>query len=239
MDNQPASMKILQWNAAGLYKSKLLMLKADLRLLNPALVILCETGWNDQYKAVFTAYNPFVINRQNQRGGGVAILVKKSIPASPIVIPHLDHIEAVGVTIRAGGREVDVVSAYCPHGDCDIGEIRQLFGAVGEHAIIAGDFNGHSPLWADGRRNNQCGHSLVRFLDEDDRFVLNTPKNLKTRVNPTNGTHSTIDLTFTTVDLGLAASIHLGPRTWRSDHNPIICSIDIAPDIPADSSCRW
>lgn len=76
MVNQPKKMKILQWNTAGLYKAKLSTLKADLRLLNPALVLLCGTGWNDQHKAVFTAYNPFVLNRRDKRGGGVAILVK-------------------------------------------------------------------------------------------------------------------------------------------------------------------
>ncbi len=92
-------LKIIQWNARKLFKSKLQEFKFNIRCLNPHIVLLNETFWRDEYIPKFTAFNTYYLN-QNTHGGGVAILVKKSIQAAPMILPQTPNVEAVGTTIK-------------------------------------------------------------------------------------------------------------------------------------------
>ncbi len=141
----------------------------------------------------------------------------------------MESIEAVGVTITLEDGDLDIVSVYCPKGnDVEEEDVRALFEMTSNAAIIGGDFNGHSVFWEDGRAPNQCGNHLSNYLEEEDKFVLATPKNLKTRMHH-DGTFSTIDLTFVTPELEPATTIDLGPSDWPSDHRPVIISMNVTP----------
>jgi len=163
-------------------------------------VILSKTHWLDNKQVKFKRYKVFLQNRQTGQGGGVAILVRKSIISSCLPLPQLEHIEATGIKIKLNDRYLDIISAYCPHGDCNVEEVANLFATVGDSAIIAGDFNGHSPQWESRcHRPNRAGITIEELMANEDRFQLATPSNLKTRRND-NNTFSTIDLTFITAD---------------------------------------
>ena len=121
-------LNIIQWNARSLYRSKLELFKNNLRSSNPSIVLLSETHWVDSHPVAFDAYNCFVKNRADKNGGGVAILVKKSISASLIPSPVLAHIECIGVSILLpDGKNLVLISAYCPKGDAEPSEIASLF----------------------------------------------------------------------------------------------------------------
>lgn len=92
-------LKILQWNARGLYKSRLEEFKNNLRSHNPHIVLLSETHWKNEYKVKFSSYNSFVLNRVGQ-GGGVAILTKKNMQATTLGVEPNENFEAIGVTIK-------------------------------------------------------------------------------------------------------------------------------------------
>lgn len=110
-------LKIVQWNARSLYKSKLQEFKYNLLLTNPHIVLLSETHWKDSYVAQSSAYKPFALNRPTQ-GGGVAILVKKNIRATPLTFPQSNNIEAIGITIKIRNNTyLDFLSLYCPNGN--------------------------------------------------------------------------------------------------------------------------
>ena len=93
-------IKLLQWNARSLYRSKLEEFKNNLRKINPHLVLLSETHWNEKYIHKFSAFNSIYINRQGQEGG-VAILVKKTIQYTKLLLPRLDTIEATGIPLNS------------------------------------------------------------------------------------------------------------------------------------------
>jgi exonuclease III len=137
-------LKIIQWNARSLYKSKLQEFKYNLLLTNPHIVLLCETHWKDHYTAQFSAYQTFALNRPTQ-GGGVAILVKKNIQTSPLPLPQSSDIEAIGVTIKTrNNTHLDIISLYCPNGNsCRRGNIEAILNAPRNTTIIGGDFNAH------------------------------------------------------------------------------------------------
>lgn len=126
---------------------------------------------------------------------------------------------------------------YCPHGNCSDDEISRLFSAVGETALVDGDFNGHSPQWESRcLRPNRAGVALEELLANEDRFQLTTPRNLTTRRN--HYTFSTIDLTFTTADIAETAT-RLGPRNWTSNHLPIITEINEGPELVENPIPKW
>lgn len=103
-------IKIIQWNARGLYKGKLEELKYYLRKFNPHFVLLSETHWRDQYRIKFSGYTAFFVNRQ---GPGVAILVKKFFSASRIPLPLFDSIEVVGISVNLrDDLPIDLFSIY-------------------------------------------------------------------------------------------------------------------------------
>ena len=234
-------LKILQWNAAYLYKDKLNEFRKDLSNLNPSIVLLSETNWKDEYKVKFAAYNVFCLNRQAQRGGGVAILVKKTISASTLSLPDSPNLEVIGVSLKLNRQSLDVVSVYCPHGDCIPEEIQRLFDATGDNAFVAGDFNAYSQIWTSNMHTNQAGDSIESYLETNDKFSCVTPFNLKTRRNTSNitTTYSTIDLTFTTANLAESTLTYTGPLDWNSDHVPIISEIAICPTPRAPEPINW
>ena len=104
-------IKILQWNARGLFRAKLQEFKANLHKHNPLIVLLSETHWKDDYTIRFSAYNSFVLNRPNM-GGGVAVLVKKGIQSNILQLPRFSNIEAIGVSIKLNNIVLDAISVY-------------------------------------------------------------------------------------------------------------------------------
>ena len=221
------NLKILQWNARSLFKTKLAQFKLDLNSLDPDVVLLCETFWNDKYKAIFSAYHSFVNNRSDRRGGGVAILVKKDIPAKPHATPSTEKVETIGVMVKLKTKTINIISVYCPHGDCDKRDILDLLNTAGDSAIVGGDFNAHSELWEDSTKSNRAGTALEEALTESNNFTLCTPRNLGTRRGQ--DSLSTIDLTLATSDLFPATEVTKGPGDWRSDHIPVLITVDIHP----------
>lgn len=85
-NNNLPHLRMIQWNARGLYRAKLEEFKNNLRSVNPALVCLSETHWLDSHPVSFSAYNSFILNRPSQ-SGGVAILTKKNLSVAPLVLP--------------------------------------------------------------------------------------------------------------------------------------------------------
>lgn len=231
-------LSILQWNARSLYRAKLEEFKANLRVTNPSIVLLSETHWKDQYIPKFTAFHSFVLNRPGP-GGGVVILVRKDTHATSLDLPRSTNLETVGVSIRLDdGRVVKVVSVYCPNGsECNRDEITSLFRAVGDCAIVGGDFNAHSPMWEDGHAQNRCGRYLADLLLDENNFALITPKNLGTRPGNPGSSPSTIDLLFATADIAPFATTYLG-EYWNSDHLPAFTDINVRSS-PLSRATRW
>lgn len=133
-------IKFIQWNARGLYKSRLEEFKINLRSYDPHFVILSETHCKDEYKLKFWAYKSFFLNRPTQ-GGGAAILAKKNIRTTQLVIAPSNNLEVIGVTMSLSNmKEIDIVSVYGPDGNsCGYEEIENLLNSTGRSAIVCGD----------------------------------------------------------------------------------------------------
>ncbi|KAI9559454.1 hypothetical protein GHT06_013444 [Daphnia sinensis] len=221
MDKNPAMPNItcIQWNSRGLTKARLEAFRHYLSLSNPSIVLICGTFWNNNYAVKFRSHNIINKNRADRHGGGVAILINKSIPYTQLNINNIETIEAVGVSIITPDLgTIDFISAYCPKGDCSKEKISTLIDRD-NHFLIGGDFNAHHESWSRQTTPNKSGKSIYSALLQSPQATLITPHSLGTYINPSTSKTSTIDLMITTADIACDASISLGPYLG-SDHLP-------------------
>jgi succinate dehydrogenase flavin-adding protein (antitoxin of CptAB toxin-antitoxin module) len=68
-------LKGLQWNARGLTKSRVEEFRTLLNSHDPDLVFLSETHWNKNFQVKFKNYSTLKKDRNDRRGGGVALLI--------------------------------------------------------------------------------------------------------------------------------------------------------------------
>ena len=121
-------LKILQWNARGITKSRLEELRRFLSVFVHSVVFLSETHGSDAFNVNFFCRNVIKKNRPNERDGVVAILVHKSLKFSPLHLDHLNSLEVVAVLISTSSQSrLDLISVYAPRGDSLPEEISSLF----------------------------------------------------------------------------------------------------------------
>ncbi|KAI9559469.1 hypothetical protein GHT06_013461 [Daphnia sinensis] len=221
----------IQWNSRGLTKARLEAFRHYLSLSNPSIVLICGTFWNNNYAVKFRSHNIINKNRADRHGGGVAILINKSIPYTQLNINNIETIEAVGVSIITPDLgTIDFISAYCPKGDCSKEKISTLIDRD-NHFLIGGDFNAHHESWSRQTTPNKSGKSIYSALLQSPQATLITPHSLGTYINPSTSKTSTIDLMITTADIACDASISLGPYLG-SDHLPVITNTRLTPKDP-------
>jgi hypothetical protein len=98
----------LHWNARGLTKSRLEEFRVLLNQLDPDLVFLSETHWSHHFNVKFKFYYVLKRDRLLHRGGGVALLIKKSIQFSVKPPINLNVTEAIGATISPTQEKLTV-----------------------------------------------------------------------------------------------------------------------------------
>ena len=232
------NFKCLQWNARGLTKSKLEEFRHYLSLVNPEVALLSETHWNSGFAPKFKSHHILRKDRPNRLGGGVAILIKKSLQFSPISYNQPDTIEAIGASILfRNNQHIDFTSIYIPRANCETEEIEAILDRSNPY-LLGGDFNGHHPLWEPNATVNKAGKSVYEALINDQDACLITPPNLGTRLDPVSGKASTIDLTITAASIATSATITLGPY-MGSDHLPIITTLNASVVHYASRPIAW
>lgn len=94
--------------------------------------------------------------------------------------------------------------------------------------VVGGDYNAHHELLSGPSSScNGSGRCVFQALMDHPR-ALPTPPSLNTRVNPSTGKSTTIDLTIVSGDFSFGASIKTGPF-MGSDHLPFLLSLNETP----------
>jgi hypothetical protein len=104
--------------------------------------------------------------------------------------------------------------------------------------ILAGDLNAHHHLWESSPTENAAGKSVGNALIESPDALLITPMDLGTRINPSSGKLSTIDLIITSPALALNSKIVRGPYCG-SDHLPVITTLNANPIHLSSRPSTW
>ncbi|XP_073821612.1 uncharacterized protein [Musca autumnalis] len=160
----------------------------------------------------------------------LAFLLHQSVQYRPIS-PELDssdpYLECMGVAVRCGSAEIELLNVYIPPvNSCApryLPNIRPLL--RGDNRLALGDFNAHHELWHSALGNDQRGTDLAEQIDSSTFCTAN--EDAPTRIR--GDCHSSPDISI--VSPGLTNDV-----TWQpvislgSDHLPILISINRPPD---------
>ena len=95
----------------------------------------------------------------------------------------------------------------------------------GERIIYSGDFNSHHITWG-SKNTSHRGKLISAWVDDNDLVILNDGTH--TRIDPSTGNTTAIDLTIVTTKLANQVSWSVGPDTLGSDHLPLYISVNQA-----------
>lgn len=129
---------------------------------------------------------------------------------------------------------MDIISAYAPNGESRPEEIFSLFSRQSPF-IVGGDFNSHHDMWESQANPNREGLSIWTTLMNSTDVALLTPPDFGTRIDPSTGKPSTIDLTFSSSAISIRAELTLGVVTpLGSDHLPDMIVIDDSRNLTSE-----
>lgn len=223
------SANIIQWNINGFY-NKLEELQLIIKDHNPSIICLQETNFNTKSNPALLHFNIFKKNRNicNRSSGGVAILVNHNFPTEEITL-HTD-LEAIALSITLPHITVTLCNIYIPNQkDFTLYDIEHIILQLPNTFVIVGDFNSHSETWG-SYKTDYRGRIIEELLSNDSLVILNNGQ--PTRINPSNGHPSAIDLSITNASLSHKLEWNTLPDIYSSDHIPIEISITL----PLDSS---
>ena len=109
------NIRLLQWNARSIRNKKdelfHFLLKTDIDIC-----LLCETWLNNKDSIKHQNFFCYRLDRQHGGGGGVAILIKKSINHELLNPQNTKVIKNIGVRVKSSNEFLDIYSCYYPGG---------------------------------------------------------------------------------------------------------------------------
>ncbi|KZS20405.1 Uncharacterized protein APZ42_012916 [Daphnia magna] len=196
------------------------------------VVLLSETHWNSGFSPKFKHHHILKKDCLNRLGGGVTILIRKTLHFTAIHLHTRDTVEAIGASIICTNKkQIDFISTCVPKGDCKTEDIRYILSRENDF-VVGGDFNGHHSLWETAANENKPGKAIHKALANIDNACLITPTNLNDRIEPGTGKSSTIDLTFTSSTPATFA-------TTVSDHMPVIFTLNASSSRSSSRFATW
>lgn len=220
-------LRVILWNAAGVRK-KLDELEMFVKDLDADVVLITETHLRPQYDCDLPGYKVYRADRLNQlsrnASGGAAVYVHKRLSHSPVFLNTT--LEAVGVALNVGGKELQLYSVYVsPRVEFHPQELDKLFDQ-GPVVIIGGDFNAKHTSWK-CRCSNTRGRSLHAYLGSRWDTSVTAPTTPTYYPTKPNSKHDILDIF---ICKGFKGNIDVSVFDGlSSDHKPVIATLNIEP----------
>ena len=135
---------------------------------NAKIIVINETWLKDSsiLDRFLSEFNIFTCNRPKEQGGGVLILVRKSISAVEISKFKFGNIEIEVIDVKLAFK-IRIFAVYCPP-NVDIQAKREMYNFIEvnltDKFILLGDFNAPTVNWKNGTAKNEDDKSLVEFI---------------------------------------------------------------------------
>ena len=139
------------------------------------------------------------------------------------------------VTVWNTGGKFTIYNVYSP--PRDVCELPQLQKASYKKTMIAGDFNAHSPLWGYKDHNNS-GQYIEQLCNSTNLAVLQDEHTKATLLHKVHKTLHRPDLTIVSADLQASCTAKVIDDVG-SDHDPILCMMNIPPKPHNHNKTRW
>ena len=210
--------KIVQWNCRSAINKKHDLIYI-INKYDPFVIALSETWLKPEFCFKISKYSCIREDRRDGYGG-VAILIKNSLPYSILTLPsHSDDFSIVAISVK----NICYVSIYVPHPSSNIlNEISNVFSFLPRPFLVLGDFNSHHQSW--GCSTTNCyGVKLLEIIDTHNLCILNS--GVPTRRTLPNEGLSAVDLSISTPNLASSVSWYPLSSTFGSDHFPLIIQL--------------
>lgn len=189
--------------------------------------MLTETWLQPKDRFYLKGFDVVRTDRRDQRGGGVAILVRDYLRYK--IIRDLDtcngKIEVCAIELDLKDSKLLIASCYRPprNDPITVREWTRFFSQFRSKILIGGDFNAHHALWGD---SGECafGKGIVDSIEPLDILVLNEGQ--ATFHSGAYNTDSAIDIKFVDDRSTLAYNWSVGESSWGSDHFPIFIELN-------------
>lgn len=226
----------IQWNLFGL-KGRIAELQLLISKFNPIAIALQETlvPENSIPSNFIKGYNLYILeNPDNPERTGTAIAIKNDIPHRRVNLPAHTGLLAIAIEIEFPVK-VTLISIYISPSSliqpikASLSNILDQFTSP---VLLMGDFNGHSTVWG-SESDDSRGKMLAQLIDDYGLSLLNDGSH--TRINPSSGASSALDLSIVSHDLYSQLSWVVYNDCCGSDHLPVVISMNRAPPV---LSCR-
>ena len=234
------SLRIMFWNARSIYQRKY-----ELPIILQNIdVFLCVESWlKDSDKDKNYMFAPGFVqlkkNRQHSRGGGILVMVRQTIAFREIPTNSPDpSVEICGIQLTNTYPPLNIVVCYrAPGFTLTSTQWATIVSNVDKNCsgILVGDFNSHNVIW--NCDSTDCnGDRLATSIDNNDLFLHNS--STITRSDPSNNTHSNIDLLFSTLNISQNITTYAYDETMGSDHYPLMCNINLDKNLYIQKSFK-
>lgn len=187
------------------------------------MALVNETFLHPDDKFTTRNYTSYRTDRQGRRGGGVAIILHKTIKHHKVQLPPLNRLEAVAVNVCVNKKTITFVSVYNPPGDIDTNDLEAIL-RLPNSLVIAGDLNAKHTDW-NCRVSNNSGVKLRNlFYNPNTDFEI---------LAPTSPTYlpDRVDFEPDILDIALIKNVQdnltvTTVNALNSDHLPVIINFN-------------
>lgn len=217
------SLKLLHWNSQGISTlSAIAQLELVLEKEKIDVALLNETFLNPTKKVFITNFKVYRNDRDQNRGGGVAIFVRRNIRHNLLPLYKTSLIENLSIEVFVNNRPIVITSAYSPKYTLSFSTDIKKLTPHSKEFIVLGDLNARHTSW-NCLKNNTAGN-VLNTIQHHGNFYIHYPDNPTYIPHQRNRNPSTLDVLLTNTTLNLSHLYTLEAELY-SDHLPITCTI--------------
>ena len=216
---KPTTLNIISANVEGLKKKKT-ELKKLFHDRNIHIALLQET----QHKScdtTITGYTAYSCQCDSCRG--ILTYIRNDVQGDVTPCTADSPNDILLATVWFGERKLKVYNIYSPPKETFTFSSQEI---IYKNTVLAGDFNGHSPLWG-YTDNNASGINIENLCLSTNLVCLQDENSPPTLLHKVHGTQHRPDLTLVSADLQSLSSTEV-LKDISSDHRPILLKLDIA-----------
>lgn len=217
------NLKILYWNARSIQNkidetfSYLIENQIDIALFQETYLKPTNSFSHIDFKC-------YRLDRLDEKGGGVAIVIKRSISHSLLPSFNTRIIDCIGINIKTNTNSINIISSYFSGSDLsreamiDFKHDIQILTQSNDSYLICGDFNAKHRFW-NCIRGNRAGAIIYELLT-NGQFTISYPPEPTHYPTQRRYKPSTIDIVLTNGRHNITQPSVATPGLF-SDHQPI------------------
>ena len=210
------SLNLLQWNAEGLGTGKTLELRKLLKDKKINIALIQETKLRNKLPPSFPGYDTYKCSCKNACQG-ILTLIRSDMQATVSKVETTGNNDIHHIQLWQDGRKYTIYNIYSPPNTAFDANLQ---GTNFRKTILAGDTNGHSPVWG-YTDTNPSGRNIEELINSTNLILLQDDKTTPTLFHRPSGKTFRPDHTMVSADISAQCCMEV-LEDLGSDHLPIL-----------------